>query len=583
MKLNIIAATVIGIATLNSVYAEKVDPVFMEEWYQNATFKKVDSCLQYQYNYINKTDSKALLISTLFADLPKHNNCTWQDPVFVYYQQNGIPNDFPYSVAFNEMLSKNPDSPKPEFWASYCVHKNGSKVFTELKQVIPSYSCPKGSRYDRDIGYCTTTPPACFADVAGRDLGIPGMSNIGHIGMTSQKDGPMGGGGQYVMEVTMGNAPVINIHSLDSFINTIQGGYWGIVYDLPNVDIDFEKSKNILKYGWEQRQFNPEYTPLNVYREGHYIDGYFYDAYKNKFIIQRKYVQALFRCDTFVLYSYLKAGINIKPSKILPKDIYSSFVHKRENISNKSNKEFSKIEFNIENSDLLTDYLKDKKYSRQEKINNLYSQLKNSKTSNTHEYILYALSFMNPFELIPSFVDDYKNENNIDKKVKLIKIITMSAQAIDIKTDVNYDENDASNIYKINKADKIDLGKIKIAQDFILDVLKTETNNKILNESILSAMGILPINRENYFIVSNAMDKMGKSLDIESKNRYLVIMSLNNKDMQKWLLPQLLSKQRSGEDKVTFDNELKSFIGMTKSDDIDKEVKLSIDKYFNGK
>lgn len=420
-----------------------------------------------------------------------------------------------------------------------------------------------------------------MADVVGRDLKTRFFPFLGHVGLTTNFS-DTGVPGNYVLEVLADDPKIINVNSLESFKNAVPGKYWGEVYDLPSININWQTARDIFSAGINQQKFNPEYTYSSHWQEGGYLSLAVYDQTQHKFVNENKIMNAKFRCDTFVYYCYLKVGISIPLtlSAIFPRTLFNSFLHRRTDIlSQKSTEYIQEKEIISElNNDFneahiasldktMIGYLKNPNYSPQHKLNTLLAQLKTRKDYETYSYILDNFAFLSSFEVIPELIKEYQTEQNIKKKIKLLSTITGLARITDSK-----------------KVDSIQIKNIKLAQNLIIHVLQSETNSSLLHHTIFDSLSVLPMSKENYTKIMEAINKLesngSNQLDADKKNFYLLAMAFANNEMQKWLLPRLINSVNN-RDKIAFDKQLYFIMKELLPSNIDKEAKLTIEKYIN--
>ena len=165
---------------------------------------------------------------------------------------------------------------------------------------------------DNDI----KSKPKAIGDIVARDLNIPMLGTFGHLGFWD---------GSKVMQVMNQPGNVIQKASLTSFINGSQVNphYWGARYGRGS----YRTRLRAIQAGWRQRQFRPEYTTSFSYREGKKVTRWRWIGWWWKRVTE--IVPAKFRCDTFVLYSYRKAGLNLYTSTPTPTRIFNSMPRKR--------------------------------------------------------------------------------------------------------------------------------------------------------------------------------------------------------------------------------------------------------------
>lgn len=138
--------------------------------------------------------------------------------------------------------------------------------------------------------------PAAVGDIVGRNLQAWDLvSWLGHVGMWN---------GSAVVEV-LNKSPVIQQNSLSTF--KAQAPYWGARYG---------KGSNfytMVSKGWDQRNYRPSYTAAAQWREGKWERKCTkYTWYGTCASYGNVMTTAMFRCDSFVNYMYLKGtGSNL--------------------------------------------------------------------------------------------------------------------------------------------------------------------------------------------------------------------------------------------------------------------------------
>ena len=211
-------------------------------------------------------------------------------------------------------------------------------------------------------------------------------------------------------------------------------------------------------------------------------------------------------------------------------------------------------------------FLKNPNISRRKKIDDIWESSK-SKDYQQFAYMVDTLGFLNASEKIPEFIAAYNKEKHIKRKLRLISLVADSTMTRKIMA--NQDKNRIANII--------------LAQEFITQLLKNEQNAQILNHTIWQSMHVLPMNQENYFLASTAINRLQASpeknhrLPLDEKYRLIFSMAFANVDMQKWLLPKLLSMFVNPDEKFTFNQELFFIINQLTPMKIDKEMKAKIE------
>lgn len=186
--------------------------------------------------------------------------------------------------------------------------------------------------------------PQKVGDVVGRDLDIPTLGRVGHVGVFTGKD---------VLEVLNEN-PVIQRNSLKKFQEL--SPYWGargthfLRYFMGPKDNQIRK--NLIDIGWNQKRYSPRYTTSATWQEG--VDkhecvqwqmtcggipcvngvcscGSFPQKPEKGDCLRWNRVkrQAIFRCDTFVNFMFLKQTGSSLVKVFLPRNIYNAMPYDR--------------------------------------------------------------------------------------------------------------------------------------------------------------------------------------------------------------------------------------------------------------
>ncbi len=152
--------------------------------------------------------------------------------------------------------------------------------------------------------------PQAVGDIVGRDLNVTGLGAFGHVGMWT---------GSKVMEV-LNESSVVQQNSLRSFHNKTK--WWGARY---NTSIFIDRQK-MIDEGWAQRLYNPDYTLRTSFIVGKQEEVC--TSWASSFCREKKVVvkPGLWRCDTFVNWSYYQgarvwadSGLNT----ITPRSLFS--------------------------------------------------------------------------------------------------------------------------------------------------------------------------------------------------------------------------------------------------------------------
>lgn len=161
--------------------------------------------------------------------------------------------------------------------------------------------------------------PEYSGDVVGRDLKVPGLGWLGHVGLNSREH-------NLILEVL--NEPgVVKMKDFKSFFKaTGYKGYWGAQYE------KYYGEPQVIVEGWWQRIFEPSYTTTARWQEGKWIPRMVPDGRggwrQDGWNIQK----AIFRYDTFVAYSYQRSNkrmMNLFRKPMSPGAVYYALPFER--------------------------------------------------------------------------------------------------------------------------------------------------------------------------------------------------------------------------------------------------------------
>ncbi len=284
-----------------------------------------------------------------------------------------------------------------------------------------------------------------------------------------------------------------------------------------------------------------------------------YDESRNGFSTEKAMIRGRFRCDTFVIYCYEKAfqrdvildgGLGF-PKLPTPLTVFNTFVYQRNDVLPDINvlppETSGTLDQNNLSDEHLHDYLRNVRVLRQEKLNYLLKTAQQGDMQ-TFSYLMDTLASFGAHEIIPDLTQAFANEDVQEKRKKLITAVTVSA--------FKHVRESAEGIESPN------VGSIRHAQHFVVQLLREERDPLILRHTILHALSILPMNSANYALVSQAIDRVQAQsaqeyhFTDEQKFFLLLTMAFANNDMQNSLLPELLSRPLSVSEKTVFDEQL---------------------------
>lgn len=526
----------LGLTT--NAFAAHYLPVFTGNWYTKADVSYEDTCSKMLWSYTNwYQGSDKSYAELLLSDPPAHANCTWGEVTLDQTVSSDYfePTDFIGTSEDWQTISAQPKATIREAWYKECKDANGSKIATVIADIIPSYVCPVGSRFGFEEGTmamgCTDLPLACSADVVGRDLASVSSSSIdehsnlsvtdetvaGHVGLTMM----MGINYSSVLEV-LGDPEGIFVNKLDDFKN--KSKYWGEKYDLPTIPkLSSTQGLNILNKGFEQMQYPFEYTMSWDWHPGsatlHKVYSEKSQQWQDIYSVSQG---ALFRCDSFVYYSYL-AGANaeivtggfLPPTN--PETIYTAFSNIRFpssaayiakwsgkvistknystdlNMKDKLDLVFSSNKFDENLANLSTyQFVHDKEIPTDDKTKFLLGLL------NKYQYdydkfaiLLDSISVLKPVGVVQSLVDIAKTQGNKAKKRILFAIVDI------------INSSSSESISNLNNK----VPDVIAAQHYFQSILSQETDEYILNTAISLFPSITPPEQAKLW-VSNAKERL---------------------------------------------------------------------------
>ncbi len=135
--------------------------------------------------------------------------------------------------------------------------------------------------------------PDQSGDVVGRDLKVPGLGWLGHVGLYDRQT-------DKVLEILSEANPIVTMQngSVDFMRASGIDGYWGARFARQG------GVQAVIVEGWWQRIFEPRYTYSPRWVEGKWLPVFDAQGRQNGW----KKQTAVFRCDTFVAYAYQRSN-----------------------------------------------------------------------------------------------------------------------------------------------------------------------------------------------------------------------------------------------------------------------------------
>ncbi len=170
--------------------------------------------------------------------------------------------------------------------------KESSKLFQLITGAVVVFCSVGLARADEWV-YRDLILAERSGDVMARNLKVPGLGWLGHLGMYDAKTNT-------VLELLKAATPIVTMQNSAVDFMRASGidGYWGAKYARQY------GVQEVIIEGWGQRIFQPRYTSSASWTQGKWIPAL--DA-KGRQIGYKKQ-GAVFRCDTFVAYSYQRSN-----------------------------------------------------------------------------------------------------------------------------------------------------------------------------------------------------------------------------------------------------------------------------------
>jgi hypothetical protein len=263
-----------------------------------------------------------------YTQLPSLPDCKWEVSNYTQIIPDSITSKYDLNKLKKSLTAQ----------ASCFSMDSGRFEFFDLT-AHPVYLCPNDTVFS-GAGCITIDDEHCSGDIIARDLNssVLMIKEQGHVGLVLRFNGsdkelkigekmPI-----YILEV-LKNEYVINLNTIDDFVNTVPGGYWGEKFGIKSylslkiddlqliyqafIDLLYKLEAGIpLKYNLNWRVSTGEITTSYKYIKGQFKKQY--------------YQQPIgFRCDTFIRYLF-ETGSGIKFDTglfITPRLLYKSLLY----------------------------------------------------------------------------------------------------------------------------------------------------------------------------------------------------------------------------------------------------------------
>jgi len=252
-------------------------------------------------------------------------------------------------------------------------------------------------------------------DIVGRDLSIPGMGWLGHVGIMLNFTGSSSYG---VIEV-LNEAPVIQINNLVNFKS--KSAYWGSRYGIGDYGARTDK---VITEAAFQKILCPKYTSSTSYQIG------IIDESSGKII-----KCGMWRCDTFVAWSFFSAGYYdlMNLAVMLPRNVFNTFPYT--NGDQFVQTDYRQLPMTKDFKALSADDLNNMPYKEFSRVADIPLQLETPEhiasewkyagdmhiNDTKRGIFIDRLSLLNEQNTISKFIELYKNEKSPEIKSKLIQ------------------------------------------------------------------------------------------------------------------------------------------------------------------
>lgn len=495
--------------------AKHVLPIFTGNWYPiyneagvcSITHIDHDSCGLYHCHPEYTSQNEKDVAEYVFSDLPSYPDCKWTEARFGY-RVHGITPIYTFPGDVDDWHEVNII---PGYWYKICVTPKGENIRDAHRFTYPVYECPPGSSFDfhdRDDKRkgCSDSPHLCKADVVGRNMqSLVDQNNNGFIGhIAAISSGPQIFPEQdnaTVLEV-LNKDPIIQENTLDNF-QKASPVYWGARYELPDVPYVTDKqSDKIISAG--------ENLVSKCYKYVQYSADPFNPPHLCQFDPTKGHETAILRCDYFVYQAYL-VGANIKIFEFdpagLPKRLWSTFLTCRDQACSGATNQKTKSEQAIKISDLDNRFNHLSWYLQEHRVEDIFAQtffnpydlevysyvkdaptpsiekqrflwqlaLKYQNDKDKFEYLIDAIIYLKPVELVDEIIAEYYRQTNVDIKLTLL-----------------------SHIADLHSMQFNNVVVHKKVEDLFYDIALHEENTKILEKAVFEVP--LPVEKRIVYI-----------------------------------------------------------------------------------
>ncbi len=376
-------------------------------------------------------------------------------------------------------------------------------------------------------------------DILGRDLDVPGMGDIGHVGIAYADSYSPDSPATQVIEVLNEN-PVIQINTIENFKSKTK--YWGSRWIITGVT-KARDAMSIIAQGIIQQALCPIYTSTAQYRPGTSTSC------------------AIFRCDTFVYYIF-NAGAGCKLIKdsdvMLPNTIYNAFPNSNGdlNLSKRQNKIVPSIQLSVLTAQKLSDMSLD---DFMQIINAPIDKITNEEINDTWKFsqdyslssekrtlLVDKLGFIGRADMLSDFVDKYSKMNDSKVKSMLLRSTLTVYQKYSELENYPKEKEILQNFYQklldtklsANDANIVIRGFTQLSESNIILANLDKINNILNNQKV---------NLNPYVSVALKIELAFKSKDLEKIyiSDILNILKRNDNTQIENLLNQLVIRRLS--------------------------------------
>ena len=156
-----------------------------------------------------------------------------------------------------------------------------------------------------------------------RELAMPGLGWTGHLAIQTNELVSSEYSQRSIMLEVLNEGLVIVKNSIDNFYGRSKFRFAKYYATCPGCSHNYP---SVIAAGWEQSKWSPSYTYSSTYTEGKNVRMTVWDPAKRAYVRKVIRQNARFRCDSFVVYSFIKGiGRNFSSSPFYPTGVIARF------------------------------------------------------------------------------------------------------------------------------------------------------------------------------------------------------------------------------------------------------------------